>query len=210
MGNRFASGKNAIAECDRCGQRYKLTQLRTEIIKTKNYNLLVCYECWDPDHPQLQLGMYPVDDPQGLRNPRPDRSYITSGLASDGTLSEGSRIFQWGWNPVGGSQQFAAALTPNNLVLQVELNPTPVPAAILDAVVGFQPQETQFKTTKINGRSLAAIVNAASVGTADRNAYLAWINGTLTNASQIAYIEQVMNPYMLANPVTYAQYMTIV
>ena len=66
MGNRFASGKNAIAECDRCGQRFKLKVLKTEIIKTKNYNLLVCPECWDPDHPQLQLGMYPVDDPQGI------------------------------------------------------------------------------------------------------------------------------------------------
>ena len=69
MGNRFASGKNAISECDRCGQRFKLKVLKTEIIKTKNYNLLVCPECWDPDHPQLQLGMYPVDDPQALRNP---------------------------------------------------------------------------------------------------------------------------------------------
>jgi hypothetical protein len=121
MGNRFASGKNAIAECDRCGQRYKLTQLRMEIVKTKNYNLLVCQECWDPDHPQLQLGMYPVDDPQGLRNPRPDRSYITSGLTSDGTLGEGSRIFQWGWNPVGGSSGFDAALTPNSLAMSVQI-----------------------------------------------------------------------------------------
>ena len=75
MGNRFASGKNAIAQCDRCDFRFKLTELRREIIKTKNYDLLVCRTCWDPDHPQLQLGMYPVDDPQGLRNPRPDRSY---------------------------------------------------------------------------------------------------------------------------------------
>lgn len=121
MSNRFASGKNAIAECDRCGQRYKLKMLKREIIKTKNYNLLVCPECWDPDHPQLQLGMYPVSDPQGLRNPRPDRSYVVSGPASDGYLSGGSRIFQWGWNPVGGSQQFDAALTPNNLVLAVQL-----------------------------------------------------------------------------------------
>jgi hypothetical protein len=76
MGNRFASGKHAIAQCDRCDQRFKLKILKTEIIKTKNYNLLVCPECWDPDQPQLQLGMFPVDDPQALRNPRPDRSYV--------------------------------------------------------------------------------------------------------------------------------------
>ena len=121
MSNRFAAGKKAIAECDRCGQRFKLKVLKTEIIKTKQYNLLVCPACWDPDHPQLQLGMYPVDDPQALRNPRPDRSYVISGLLADGELGGGSRIFQWGWNPVGGSQANDAGLTPNYLVLAVEL-----------------------------------------------------------------------------------------
>ena len=121
MGNRFASGKNAISECDRCGQRFKLKVLKTEIIKLKNYNLLVCPECWDPDRPQLQLGMFPVDDPQALRNPRPDRSYKISGLLADGYSGGGSRIFQWGWAPVGGSSSFDAALTPNNLNLVVQL-----------------------------------------------------------------------------------------
>jgi hypothetical protein len=121
MGNRFSSGKNSIAECDRCGFRFKLTDLRREVVKTKNYELLVCGPCWDPDHPQLQLGMYPVDDPQGVRNPRPDRSYTVSGLAADGQLSGGSRIFQWGWNPVGGAAANDAGLTPNNLALTVSL-----------------------------------------------------------------------------------------
>ena len=121
MGNRYASGKNAIAECDRCGQRFKLKILKTEIIKTKEYNLMVCPACWDPDHPQLQLGMFPVDDPQALRNPRPDRSYVISGLLADGELGGGSRIFQWGWNPVGGASGFDTLLTPNNLVLAIEI-----------------------------------------------------------------------------------------
>lgn len=137
MGNRFASGKYAIAQCDRCDQRFKLKVLRREIIKTKNYDLLVCPECWDPDHPQLQLGMFPVDDPQGLRSPRPDRSYIvsgTSGLQIDsqvnpndtsilgtGTNESGSRIIQWGWNPVGGAQGFDRKLTPNFLALTITI-----------------------------------------------------------------------------------------
>ena len=116
MGNRFASGKNAIAQCDRCDQRFKLKVLKREVIKGRNYDLLVCPECWDPDHPQLHLGEFPVDDPQGLRNPRPDRSYVTSGPLSDGQLAEGSRIFQWGWNPVGGASSFDELLTPNYLV----------------------------------------------------------------------------------------------
>ena len=121
MANRFASGKNAISECDRCGFRYKLKELRSLIIKTKNVNILVCTECWEEDQPQLQLGMYPVDDPQGIRNPRPDNSYVTSGVGGDGYPSGGSRIIQWGWNPVGGSKQFDAALTPNNLALTISI-----------------------------------------------------------------------------------------
>jgi hypothetical protein len=116
VGNRFASGKNAIAQCDRCGQRFKLKILKTEIIKTKQYNLLVCPPCWDPDHPQLQLGMYPVDDPQALRNPRTDTTYYTAGVNTAGNSTGGSRDIQWGWNPVGGSASFDAVLTPNYLV----------------------------------------------------------------------------------------------
>jgi hypothetical protein len=121
MGNRFASGKNSIAECDRCGQRYKLKQLKKEIIKLKEYNLMVCPECWDPDHPQLQLGMFPVDDPQAVRNPRHDQTYITSGTDINGFPSGGSRNIQWGWNPVGGASSFDAALTPNYLVATTSL-----------------------------------------------------------------------------------------
>lgn len=121
MGNRFSSGKNSIAECDRCGFRFKLHQLKREVVKTKNYELLVCGPCWDPDHPQLQLGMYPVDDPQGVQNPRPDRSYTASGLLVNGYQGEGSRNTQWGWSPVGGSRFFDDALTPNNLALTVSV-----------------------------------------------------------------------------------------
>jgi hypothetical protein len=116
MGNRFASGKIAIAICDRCGFQFRLRELRTLIVKTKQVNMLVCRECWEPDQPQLQLGMYPVDDPQALRNPRKDNTYYQSGTTSTGSIGEGSRNIQWGWNPVGMSRSFDSELTPNNLV----------------------------------------------------------------------------------------------
>ena len=116
MPSKFASGKYAIAQCDRCNFRFKLKELKTLTIKTKNVNILVCRECWEPDQPQLQLGMYPVNDPQAVRNPRPDNSYIVSGLDVDGDPSGGSRIFQWGWNPVGGARGFDTLLTPNDLI----------------------------------------------------------------------------------------------
>lgn len=120
-GPKYASGKYAIAECDRCGQRYKLTQLRKLVIKTKIVSIKVCPECWEPDQPQLQLGMYPVFDPQAVYEPRPDSSYLQSGLNDDGYPDGGSRIFQWGWNPVGGARSFDTVLTPNYLVLDTQV-----------------------------------------------------------------------------------------
>jgi hypothetical protein len=116
MPSKFASGKNSIAECDRCGQRYKLKELKKQVLKTKLYNVKVCPSCWDPDQPQLQLGMYPVNDPQAVREPRPDVSYQVSGVGPDGEPEGGSRIFEWGWYPVGGASFFDTALTPNALI----------------------------------------------------------------------------------------------
>lgn len=132
MPNRFASGKKAIAECDRCGFRYKLKELKSLTIKTKNVNILVCPTCWEPDQPQLQLGMYPVDDPQALRNPRPDNSFWQAGMTglqvniygevassnvlAFGTPSDGSRIIQWGWNPVGLNDPLGLSGLPNTLL----------------------------------------------------------------------------------------------
>jgi hypothetical protein len=116
MPTKYASGKHAIAECDRCGQRYKLVQLKKLVIKTKQVSIKVCPECWDPDQPQLHLGMYPVNDPQAVREPRPDTSYEVSGLGSNGYPGDGSRQFQWGWAPVGGASGFDTVLTPNDLI----------------------------------------------------------------------------------------------
>ena len=121
MATPFASGKYAIAECDRCGQRYKLKQLKMEVIKTKLYQLKVCEACWDPDQPQLQLGMYPVYDPQALYQPRPDTTYVTAGLNTAGNLTGGSRDIQWGWYPVSGASEYDTYLTPNYLVLAAEV-----------------------------------------------------------------------------------------
>jgi len=78
MPNKFSSGKFAIAQCDRCGFRFKLSKLKTLVIKTKAVNIRVCPECWEADHPQLKLGIFPVNDPQAVRNPRSDTSYPES------------------------------------------------------------------------------------------------------------------------------------
>jgi hypothetical protein len=116
MPTKYASGKHSIAECDRCGQRYKLSELKKLTIKTKQVSIKVCPECWEMDQPQLQLGMYPVNDPQGVREPRPDTSYAVSGVGADGYAQDGSRQIQWGWAPVGGASGFDTVLTPNYLI----------------------------------------------------------------------------------------------
>jgi len=131
MPSKYASGKHSIAQCDRCDQRYKLGELRTQILKTKPYRIKTCPECWDPDQPQLQLGMYPVNDPQAVREPRPDVSYYMAGqtglktnlyaanvnsVDDFGYPTDGSRQIQWGWAPVGGASSFDTVLTPNYLI----------------------------------------------------------------------------------------------
>ena len=135
MATKYSSGKHSIAECDRCGQRYKLSELKNLTIKTKQVSIKVCPECWEPDQPQLQIGMYPVDDPQAVREPRPDVSYYASGnsglmisstnnntVQSGGYPEGGSRVIQWGWNPIGGSKLFDLVLTPNSLYSQGFVN----------------------------------------------------------------------------------------
>ena len=129
MPNKFSGGKYSIAECDICGQRYKLKELRKLVVKQQIKNIKACPECWNPDQPQLSLGMYPVDDPQAVREPRPDTSYLASGVSGlqikagtnnsvdeNGYQSDGSRVIQWGWSPVGGASSFDTVLTPNYLI----------------------------------------------------------------------------------------------
>lgn len=128
MPNKYSSGKYSIAQCDRCGFRYKLKELKRLVIKTKNVNILVCPSCWEPDQPQLSLGLYPVNDPQAVRNPRTDsNSYYQSGLnglqltdqtgissQDTGVPNGGSRMIYWGWEPVGYNDPFGLEI--NTLV----------------------------------------------------------------------------------------------
>jgi len=119
MTNRFANGAKAFGFCDVCGFRFDLKKLKNLVVKTKRTSIKACGQCWVPDHPQLQLGMYPVSDPQAIRDPRPDRNtWYQSGVTAIGSLGEGSRVIEWGWNPVGGASGVDNGLTPNALAPQ--------------------------------------------------------------------------------------------
>jgi hypothetical protein len=161
MPNRFANGVRAIAMCDRCGQQYKLKKLKTEIIKQRKYQLLVCEECWDPDQPQLMLGTFPVEDPQALRNPRRDNTYYTAGQNNDGVPTGGSRDIQWGWNPVGGASYFDTGMTPNYLIAATFVGDA---TAGLDIALG--PALTGVSATGAVGKALGplAITGVQAIG----------------------------------------------
>ena len=70
-----------------------------------------------------------MNDPQAVREPRPDVSYYSAGntglytsitasnnVNNAGFPTDGSRQIQWGWNPVGGASFFDTVLTPNHLI----------------------------------------------------------------------------------------------
>jgi hypothetical protein len=119
MSNRFANGAKAFGFCDVCGFRFDLKKLKNLVVKTKQTQIKACPQCWTPDQPQLQLGMYPVSDPIAIRDPRPDtNTWLSSGVTATGSFGEGSRVIEWGWNPVGGARSFDVPLTPNALAPQ--------------------------------------------------------------------------------------------
>jgi hypothetical protein len=115
MGSPFASGKRSLAVCDICGFEFRLPQLRKLMVAGTLTETKACPACWTPDQPQLMLGRYPVSDPQAVRDPRPDTTYVTSGLNVAGNPSGGSRMVQWGWQPVGGGWYFGPGSPENDL-----------------------------------------------------------------------------------------------
>jgi hypothetical protein len=81
MATQFASAKKALGVCDVCGFTYKLRELKNLVVKNRVTSTKACSECWNPDQPQLQLGKYPINDPQALRDPRPDFNQYASSRA---------------------------------------------------------------------------------------------------------------------------------
>lgn len=86
--NWFISGEwNAI--CDRCGNKYKNTELKIDW-----QGLMLCLRCWEPRHPQDLIR--PVPEQQKLPWTRPESTdqFIsvtfsnTSTCSADGLLSQ--------------------------------------------------------------------------------------------------------------------------
>ena len=92
----YARGKYAFGFCDKTGFRYPLSDLVPEFNNGVKTGFLVGRDVVDPDQPQNFLGRVKINDPQSLRNPRPD----TSLQASRGLF---------GFNPVWNDAQFITA-----------------------------------------------------------------------------------------------------
>jgi len=88
MSQPFAAGKHAFGFCDRCGFRYDLKELKSEVIDLNPTGYLVCPECWDPDNPQYQLGREPISGPEALENPRPDTAMQASRWGEGGSYEK--------------------------------------------------------------------------------------------------------------------------
>ena len=86
---KYAKGRRAWGECDRCGQRYDLVDLKAQYINGFDSGLKVCPSCMDIDHEQLRTERLRTDDAVALRDARPEK-----GLAA-------SRAF-FGFDPLTG------------------------------------------------------------------------------------------------------------
>lgn len=75
--------------CDRCGQRYRLKELREEYLLGKKTGIFTCRACYDESHPQLDTRGIKTNDRQSVKNSRSDIA----------ELEDSRRLFAW--NPVG-------------------------------------------------------------------------------------------------------------
>ena len=87
----FARSSRAKGRCDGCGFTRLLSSLREEVVDGRKTGARKCAECFDPDHPLHKRGRKIFDDPQNLRDPRPDADRIAS-----------TSLF--GWAPIGNQR----------------------------------------------------------------------------------------------------------
>ena len=92
----YAKAKYAFGFCDKTGFKYPLKDLVPEYNNGVKTGFLVGRDVVDPDQPQNFLGRLKINDPQSLRNPRPDTSLIQSRAL-------------YGFDPVGNDAVFMTA-----------------------------------------------------------------------------------------------------
>ena len=106
----YAKAKYAFGFCDKTGFRYPLKDLVPEYNNGVKTGFLVGRDVVDPDQPQNFLGRLKINDPQSLRNPRPDTSLVESRAL-------------YGFDPVGHEGTLMTASVGRVSVTTTEVEP---------------------------------------------------------------------------------------
>ena len=146
----YAKAKYAFGFCDKTGFRYPLKDLVPEYNNGVKTGFLVGRDVVDPDQPQNFLGRLKINDPQSLRNPRPDTSLIESR-----TL--------YGFDPVGNDAVFMTASVGRVSVTTTNATVESVTGVSATGGVGSVTVATTTANTSVNVTGLAATGGVGSV-----------------------------------------------
>ena len=106
---------------------------------------------------------------------------------------QATRLFYVGFNAFGA---------------QSTIDYASVSLAILQAAVNVDPGKSLFKDVTVGGRALGDINNTGVITSADALQYTKWAAGVSIPAGEVDWIENTLNPYILANPTQYGDYIT--
>ena len=142
----YAKAKYAFGFCDKTGFRYPLKDLVPEYNNGVKTGFLVGKDVVDPDQPQNFLGRLKINDPQSLRDPRPDRALLESRAL-------------YGFNPVGSQGTLMTAS-----VGRVSVTTTEVETVTGASATGSVGSVTVSTTTGNVSVSVAGLAGTGTVG----------------------------------------------
>lgn len=146
----YAKAKYAFGFCDKTGFKYPLKDLVPEYNNGVKTGFLVGRDVVDPDQPQNFLGRLKINDPQSLRNPRPDTSLIESRAL-------------YGFDPVGNDAVFMTASVGRVSVITTNATAESLTGVSATGSVGSVTVATTTADTSVSVTGLAATGGVGSV-----------------------------------------------
>ena len=146
----YAKAKYAFGFCDKTGFKYPLKDLVPEYNNGVKTGFLVGRDVVDPDQPQNFLGRLKINDPQSLRNPRPDTSLIESRAL-------------YGFDPVGNDAVFMTASVGRVSVTTTNATVESVTGVSATGSVGSVTVATTTADASVSVTGLAATGGVGSV-----------------------------------------------
>lgn len=90
------TGKHTLGICDRCGQAYKLHELKRETQNFTQLNNRICPDCFDTDHPQYRVAKLRFWDEVSVPDIRPqdglNQGYSWRDFRGNVTIPSGIRV----------------------------------------------------------------------------------------------------------------------